>query len=97
MRCLVLSLVFAGCAISHPDPEPEPQTCKDHCVLSGPPQSWRDCCDSTSCYVDDSGHWVVVSCDPPTDPYQRCLDSEICVALYDDQYNGTPSCVPRTV
>jgi hypothetical protein len=82
---------------SEPPAEPEPEICKEHCVLPSAPLSWRDCCDSTSCYVDDAGHWQVVACDPPADPCRSCTDSEICVARYDGVCNGTPTCMPRTI
>jgi hypothetical protein len=88
---------------SPPDADPatiEPQICKDHCVVSEPPRTWMDCCDSTTCYVDhDTGKWVVVACDPPPpDPCLQCTADEICVQRFDGVCSGVaPLCLPRTV
>ncbi|HEY4178674.1 MAG TPA: hypothetical protein VGM90_17630 [Kofleriaceae bacterium] len=75
--------------------------CEGVCVVDSAPSSWQDCCDSTTCYFDETtNHWQKVSCDPPADPcvLAGCSADEVCVQTFNGTCgDGSAYCVAKTV
>ena len=80
-------------------PEP-PAECLGHCISDQPVDSFEDCCDSVTCFFDETtNEWQVVFCDPPPpiDPCSQCTSDQLCVQSYDGTCNQSTACVARTV
>ncbi|MGN6106442.1 MAG: hypothetical protein ACTHU0_15155 [Kofleriaceae bacterium] len=95
---LLLTFATAACAAedSGPDVPDPPEICATHCIADGPPATWRDCCDSVTCYLGDNNEWVVLHCDPPLDPCEACTPDQLCVQEFNGTCGQSTSCVTRT-
>lgn len=97
----LLTLACVACSADAPGPgsgaTDPPEICLTHCIADEAPSTWRDCCDSVTCYLDDDNEWVVVQCDPPVDPCEACTADQLCVQLFDGTCGLVTSCVTRTI
>lgn len=105
MRLVAVCLLVA-CGGGSSDPgvdagaiDQEPEICKDHCFSPTVPQTFDDCCDSVTCWIDPDTHtWQYEYCDPPPPSCADCAPGEICVERFDGTCGETyPQCVPKTV
>jgi hypothetical protein len=87
MRGLVLIVCLVACvehgkggAPSPSDRPPLPVECENRCIVDEPVKSFEDCCDSVTCWFDETtNEWDFVICDPPmpADPCLACGPDEI--------------------